>query len=189
MPINEKWMSDHAPAAVTGYNFQPVPGMPDGQSYRMSDSTYKTLQPSGILARYYVSGGKGYDVVLIASDNSVSFHDPRVCFTASGWNIIHQKQTTVHSQVHGDVPVTLVQMEGDGQKSAALYFYRSPSGYESVARKMRWDMLVGELLHGRNDQGVFYRFIPLSPDATEEETREFAGKYLDEANRASGGFF
>lgn len=187
-PISETWMAQHAPDTVAGFTFEPSYDDP-GCSYKMSDSTYKTLQPSGILARTYKSGNEEYDVVLISSDNSVSFHDPRVCFTASGWNITHEKHTKIHTQTHGDVPITLVQMQGDGQEKTALYFYRSPSGYESVARKMRWDMLLGELLHGRNDQGVFYRFIPMSTQTTDDELQKFASQYLDAAYTASGGFF
>jgi hypothetical protein len=188
-PIDETWMAQHAPDTVGAFHFEGDPSAPAGQSYKMSKSTYDTLQPSGILARYYVSGDKTFDVVLISSDNSVSFHDPRVCFTASGWNIINEQHTQLQTQAHGKVPITMVQMEGDGEKKSALYFYRGPSGYESVARKMRWDMLVGELVHGRNDQGVFYRFIPMTNNISQEETQQFAAKYLDEANRVSGGFF
>jgi hypothetical protein len=186
-PINEGWMAAHAPAKVGDFTFEPDPATPDC-SYKMGSTTYSTLQPSGILARLYKSGGKEYDVVLIASDNSVSFHDPRVCFTASGWNITHEKHVNIKT-AQGEIPVTYVNMQGEGQTKSALYFYRSPSGFESVARKMRWDMLIGELLHGRNDQGVFYRFIPMSNDITDQDLMTFASQYLDEAHRVSGGFF
>lgn len=191
-PVDETWMADHAPMAIGDYKFNPAESdadAPPGQSYRMGSSTYKTLQPSGICSRFYTNGDKKFDVVLIASDNSVSFHDPRVCFTASGWNITHQEQGKLHTQSHGDVPATLVEMQGDGEKRSALYLYRSPGGYESVARKMRWDMLMGELLHGRNDQGVFYRFIPMTHNISDEELQNFASAYLDEAKKVSGGFF
>ncbi len=191
-PITETWMAEHAPTTVAGYTFNPAnadPDAPAGCSYRMTKSTYDTLKPSGICARQYTGGNKTYDVVLIASDNSVSFHDPRVCFTATGWTISHERHIDIPTKAHGNVPVTLVQMDGDGKKSSALYFYRSPSGYESVARKMRWDMLLGELLHGRNDQGVFYRFIPMSDNITDDELKTFVAEYLDEANRVSEGFF
>ena len=87
------------------------------------------------------------------------------------------------------MPVTVVQMKGDGENKSALYFYKSPSGFESVARKMRWNMLLGELMHGRNDQGVFYRFIPMSSNISDAELQKFASTYLDEANKTSKGFF
>jgi hypothetical protein len=187
-PIDEHWMAQHAPDSVGDYVFVPKEGL-DGASDRMSDITYSTLQPSGILDRHYVSGSKQFDVVLIASDNSVSFHDPRVCFTAQGWNISHESRETVHTAT-GDIPVTYVKMRSDGgDLNSAMYFYRSPSGFESVARKMRWDMLLGELLHGRNDQGVFYRFIPLTNNITDQDLVQFAGQYLDAAHKTSGGFF
>lgn len=187
-PVNEDWMAQNAPETVSGYGYQPSAEDP-GCSYKMGDVTYSTLQPSGILARLYKSGDKVYDVVLIASDNSVSFHDPRVCFTASGWDITGQKQAKLETQTRGEIPVTVVQMKGDGENKSALYFYKSPSGFESVARKMRWNMLLGELMHGRNDQGVFYRFIPMSSNISDAELQKFAATYLDEANKTSKGFF
>jgi hypothetical protein len=191
MPIDETWMVARSPSAIGPYTFTGPSEVdaPEGQSYRMSKSTYDTLKPSGIVSRHYASGFKKYDVVLIASDNSVSFHDPRVCFTASGYTITDQKQITIPTKSHGEVPMTLVRMEGRGEKCSALYFYRGPNGFQAVARKMRWDMLVGQMVKGRNDQGVFYRFIPVTPNITDDELKQFAASYLDEANRVSGGFF
>jgi len=186
-PIDESWMAAHAPATVGAYTFQPSSETPDC-SYKMGKVTYDTLQPSGILARTYQSGGKIFDVVLIASDNSVSFHDPRVCFTASGFNISSEKHLTVPADGK-QIPVTFVKMQSGTDQKSALYFYRSPRKFQSVARMMRLDMLIGELLHGRNDQGVFYRFIPMSKDITDEELLQFTSNYLNEAHRVSGGFF
>ena len=186
--INENWMAQRAPAAVGPYHFVSNPDTP-GQSYRMGKSTYDTLQPSGIIAREYRSGDKLFDVVLIASDSGESFHDPRVCFTASGWNISHERHVLVPTQADGKVPMTFVKMTGDKQTKSALYFYRGPYGYEAVARKMRFEMLVGQLIHIRNDQGVFYRFIPMSDGISDEDLTQFASQYLDEAHRVSGGFF
>jgi len=186
-PIDENWMAAHAPDTVGDYKFQPDPNAPIC-SYKMGKVTYDTLQPSGILARTYTSGSKIYDVVLIASDNSVSFHDPRVCFTASGYNITDQKQMQLQSGTE-KIPVTFVSMQNGSTKESALYFYRSPRGFQSVARNMRMDMLIGELLHGRNDQGVFYRFIPMSKDISDQELLQFAGQYLDAAHKTSQGFF
>lgn len=186
--IDENWMAERAPAVVAGYQYLSNPETP-GQTYRMGKSTYETLQPSGIIAREYQSGNKVFDVVLIASDSGESFHDPRVCFTASGWNITKEKHVTVPTQADGNVPMTFVNMKGGNQTKSALYFYRGPNGYESVARKMRFEMLLGQLIHIRNDQGVFYRFIPMSDGISDEELLQFASNYLDEAHKVSGGFF
>lgn len=190
-PINEDWMAERTPNAVGQFRFQPDPtGVEKNQSYRMGKSTYDTLQPSGIVAKRYDSGGKIYDVVVIASDSSKSFHDPRVCFTASGWTIVDQQQAQIHTKSRGDVPMTFVKMTGSGTDGkSAMYCYRGPNGFVSVARKMRWDMLVGQLMHARNDQGVFYRFIPMSNNISDQDLQQFAAAYLDEANKASGGFF
>lgn len=186
-PINETWMAQHAPPIVDGYTYEPSATDP-GCSYKMEQSTYDTLQPTGILARVYKSGDKVYDVVLIASDNPVSFHDPRVCFTASGFHINAEHRAKLDTQTRGQVPATLVEMNGDGEKKSALYFYKDPSGFLAVARKMKWDMLLGVLMD-RSDQGLFYRFIPMSDDITDQDMEAFASKYLDAANKSSGGFF
>lgn len=186
--VNEAYMAARAPESVGPYRFISSPDVP-GQSYRMGQSTYDTLQPSGIIAREYQSGNKIYDVVLIASDSGQSFHDPQVCFTASGWNITEGRQVKVPTQSHGEIPMTFVKMKGNEGEKSALYFYRGPYGYESVARKMRLEMVAGQLIHIRNDQGVFYRFIPMSEGISDKELLDFASKYVDEANRVSGGFF
>ncbi|MEA2554368.1 MAG: hypothetical protein QOJ65_2544 [Fimbriimonadaceae bacterium] len=188
-PLTELALCKIAPDSVGEYGFYEDPTNP-GQSYKMGKVTYETLDPSGIVARIYSSGNKRFDVVLIASDSSKSFHDPRVCFTASGWNIAQEKHTMVPTETRGKVPMTIVKMKGaNGEERSALYCYKGPSGFESVARNMRWDMLVGQLLHGRNDQGIFYRFIPMSDNVSEDELLKFSSNYLDQANRASKGFF
>jgi hypothetical protein len=186
--IDEHWMAQRAPVAVGDYKYQPGTDNPD-ESYHMGKSTYDTLEPSGIVAREYASGNKMFDVVLISSDSGESFHDPRVCFTASGWNITHEQKAMVPTQTHGAIPMTFVKMQGDRETKSALYFYRGPRGYEAVARKMRFEMLVSQIIHVRNDQGVFYRFIPMSDGISDKELLDFASKYVDEANRVSGGFF
>lgn len=189
LAVDETWMAQKAPFSVGGFRFQPSTDVP-GQSYKMGKSTYDTLEPSGILARIYQDGDKTYDVVLIASDSSKSFHDPRVCFTAQGWKINKQHQASIETKSHGIVPMTFVDMaNADGVRKSALYFYKGPNGFESVARKMRMEMLVGQLLHARNEQGLFYRFIPMSDNISDQELERFAARYLDEANRTSGGFF
>lgn len=189
-PVDEPWMAARMPDAVDGMEFQPDPSAPPGQSYKMGKSTYDTLEPSGITARIYAGDSKAFDVVLIASDNSKSFHDPRVCFTASGYNIVKQRQVPLHTKTRGDVPMTFVKMNGAGDmQKSALYGYRGPNGFVSVARKMRWDMMLGQLLHARNEQGVFYRFIPMSGDISDQELQQFAADFLDQANQKSEGFF
>src|SRR5512141_2993539 len=105
MPVTEDWMAQQCPPRVGEYTFQPGDDAP-GQSYKMGKSTYDTLQPSGIVARLYQSGGQTYDVVLIASDSSKSFHDPRVCFTAQGWKIDKERHIAVPTKAHGNVPMT-----------------------------------------------------------------------------------
>ena len=186
--IDEKWMEEKAPLQVSGYTFQPGYENP-AQSYKMGKVTYDTLQPAGIVSRIYTRGNERYDVVLIASDNSRSFHDPRVCFTATGWNITKQTQSTIKTKTRGDVPVTFVKMNNNGRESSALYFFRGPKGFEAQARNMRLSMFVSQVTKIKNEQGVFYRIIPDSPWITDEQLLAFAGEYLDAAEASSNGFF
>ncbi len=187
--VDENRMETLAPASVQQCVY--LPGDEDpGQSYKMGKETYDTLDPSGIVARLYNVGGKTYDVVVIASDSSKSFHDPRVCFTASGWSITKESEVQLKTKTRGIVPMTFVKMSGAGMmERSAIYGYRSPNGFVAQARAMRWEMFIGQVLKARNDMGVFYRFIPQSGDISDQELTDFAASYLDEANQASKGFF
>lgn len=188
--VSENWMEEKAPLSVGKYEMQRSESDP-GQSYEMGKVTYETLDPDGIVARIYTDGDKTYDVVLIASDSSKSFHDPRVCFTASGWQIVSQREALIKTKTRGDLPMTLVTMRGSGGTSerSAIYGFKGPSGFISEARKMRWDMFVTQLKRVQNEDGVFYRFIPMSDDTSDEDLLQFAADYLDEAKRVSSGFF
>ena len=126
------------------------------QSYRMNDITYKMLAPFGIVARQYTTrDGKVFDVVLIASESRASFHDPRICFSGSGWTIADQRTAEVQTRTRGTVPVMIVTME-NGQKrdQMAAFFYRGPSGFQASTRGLKWDMFVKRLFNNPDVEGV-----------------------------------
>lgn len=187
-PKTEAWMEERAPDVVMNMGYAPSAENPE-QSYRMDESTYKTLTPFGIVARSYSGKAGEYDAVLIASRSRSSFHDPRVCFTAQRWKILEEKPITIETKTRGIVPATLVIMEGPRTRQIAAYFYRGPTGFKGSTVQLKFDMFWQRLL-GRSDvDGVFYRFIPGNTDCTEEELKQFIAEYLEEAKKSSGGYF
>ncbi len=73
----------------------------------------------------------------------------------------------------------------------AMYFYRL-GGQEFIGRNrdVKVEMFKHKFLSGGYDrEGAFYRIIPEFKNPTEAQLKAFAGKFLDEANRASGGYY
>src|SRR5262249_34459561 len=138
---DEKWMEARAPEKIGDAPFFKSSQNP-AQSYRMNDITYKMLAPYGIVARQYTTkDGKVFDVVLIASESRASFHDPRICFSGSGWTISDQHTVDVPTKTRGVVPVMIVSMEnGEKRNQLAAFFYRGPSGFQASTRGLKWDM-------------------------------------------------
>ncbi len=109
----ESWMIKVAPKELPGYTMVPSrdPKNPE-VTYTSDPIVYQTLVPYGIVAREFreKGGPKHFDVNVIASSTKDSFHDPRVCFTAQGWNLDKQSEAIVKTSTRGDVPVTLAEM-------------------------------------------------------------------------------
>lgn len=187
-PKTETWMEERAPDVVSNMGYAPSAANPE-QSYRMDDSTYKTLTPYGIVARSYAGKEGEYDAVLIASRNRASFHDPRVCFTAQQWKILEERPISIKTRTRGTVPATLVVMEGPRTRQIAAYFYRGPTGFKGTTLELKFDMFMQRLLGKSNIDGVFYRFIPGNTDCTEDQLKSFISEYLEEAKKTSGGYF
>ena len=186
----EKWMEEQAPAKVGDMTYMKSDTNP-AQSYRMDEVTYRVLAPFGIVARVYTgNSGEGYDVVVIASESRASFHDPRVCFSASGWTISEQHQTEVQTKTRGIVPITVVRMDGRNIKSQlAAFFYRGPSGFNASTVSVKLDMFWKRLFGGKDVEGVFYRIIPQNEHITEDQMKKFIGEYLEASKASSDGYF
>jgi hypothetical protein len=185
----EQWMEERAPDQVMGMGFLPSRDNPE-QSYEMNEQTYEMLAPFGIVTRVYTNqAGKGYDVVLIASESRASFHDPRICFSGQGWTLSEQRTIQVETRTRGTVPVTLTRMEGPAKNQLAAFLYRGPSGFHATTIAMKWDMFVQRLWNRPDVEGVFYRFIPNQSDTTVEELSAFIAEYLEAAKESSDGYF
>lgn len=188
--VDETWMEKNSLSSLGDFQMIKVTDESPMCSYKMDESTYTTLEASGIVARVFQKGSEAYDVVLISSDNSKSFHDPRVCFNAQGWQLKSQKESTLQTQTRGTIPVTVVKTQNTttGKEQTALFFYRSPDGFVAAPKAMRMQMFWDKVTTLKNEPGVFYRFMPVT-DVTDEQLFKFAADYLDESGKLSNNFF
>lgn len=158
-------------------------------SYKMDQATYDILRPWGIVARIFSDGPESYDMTVIASRSKESFHDPQICFKAQGWNLTNQRLDYVNTKSKGQLPITMVDMEKDGYKTVAAYFFRTNTGYIGNIKDVKLSMLKYKLTHMmKDDEGAFIRVIPRSTK-NEEKLKEFIGNWIDEANRTSKGYY
>jgi len=186
--LDESGMQRLAPQSVPGYRM--IPG-PEGlaYTYRMPQSTYDALKPFGIVARQFTNGNQTFDVVLVTSDSHESFHDPKICFSAQGWNFKSLSDDTVAVPGRGTIPMTVADMTGDHQEALAAYFYRGPAGFVSNPKVLQLDMFK-EVLFGRKSiDSTFYRFMPSSANVSLDQLKSFIAAYMVSAERQSGGFY
>jgi len=185
----EKELIALAPERVGEYGF--VRSYTDPTvSYRMDESTYKVLDPFGIVARRYSKGSRVYDMVLVASTSKDSFHDPRVCFTAQGWTLEQFDPDTVETKTRGTVPVTIITMSGPGGRNKlAAFWYRGPGQFYGNTQRLKMGMFLEQFRGGKDIDGVFYRVIPDYDGATKDALKTFIANYLDAAKATSNGYF
>ncbi len=188
----ETWIAKQLPEKVGP--FQMVPNAErefEYCTYRMNESTYKTLQPWGIVARVFTKGDESYDVVVIGSNAKESFHDPKVCFGAQGWVLGPERVEYIDTKSRGQVPVSVVEMTNQGKKTLAVYFYKTVSaGFTASSQTLRWDMLKHKLVNmGKDDEGAFLRIIPTHDNPDLGKLKQFIGDWLDEANTTSNGYY
>jgi hypothetical protein len=185
---SESWMEQRMPDTVGNFRYRRSADNPE-QSYRMDQTTYDVLKPFGIVCRVYEFAGRAYDVVVIASRDKDSFHDPRVCFTAGGFAIRLEQRGMIKTKTRGLVPVTIAHLSSDRGQQSSVFFYRGPGGFTATTMGLKWDMFKEQFGGGDNIDGVFYRIIPLNRGTTDEELARFVGQFLDEAKVTSDGYF
>lgn len=188
----ESWMETVAPQTVGKYTFVPNPDMTAADrlcTFKSPQFVYDTLVPTvGILARDYEYQGERFEVYLIASRDKASFHDPHVCFTAQGFNILQEDQVTITTKSRGAIPATLAHMNGPSGPMIALYFYKGPHGFVGSTTKLKIQMLVDQWLGRPLEDAVFYRFIPLGSQ-DEDKLIQFIDMYMESADQSSKGYF
>ncbi len=189
---DEKWMKQVAPVQFDSFRFEPHisnDAVDDLESYHSSKMVYDTLQPTvGILARVYDSGTQRYDVTLIASRDRASFHDPRVCFTAQGYEIVDEQSINIPTKTRGIIPVTLAKMKSDQGTSLAIFFYRGPAGFYGTTMSLKWSLWFDQLAGKAFTDAVFYRFVALG-DGDQDRLISFVGNYMDAAGKSSRNYF
>lgn len=179
--LDESWVEQHTPDTVAGMSFVRSQANPE-QSYRMSDETYKMLNPFGIVSRIYIGDTQRYDAVVIAGDNADCFHDQRACFNAQGWTVIKDGVVDLDVRGVGNVPVNLVEVQGPNGPTYAIFAFRGPSGELTNSFDKLWnDFFSAELKTGRIQQGEFFRFIALDESADVEKLKDFAAEFMAEA--------
>jgi hypothetical protein len=183
---DEKWLEGISPKEVPGYQMAVLKDGPE-ITYRMTQETYETLVPYGIVARVFGNGYENYDTVVIMSAKKDSFHDPRVCFTSQGWNLDQQEVIQVDSKAYGKVPITLATMIRGSEKSFAAFFYKGPNGFVAKNTELKWQMFMHQLTKFEDTEGVFYRFIPLHPGSTKQQLEKFIDTFLTESQKSSKG--
>ncbi len=176
---SEEWVNQQVPTKVGDYGII--------NDYKMDKLVYDTLEPFGIVCKHYGNGLKQFDAVIIASANSKSFHDPRICFTSQGLELADDRQITIPTKTHGNVPATLVRIKDSksGAESLAVYFYKGPGGMYPAPKNLMKNLFFTSLKQVKSQEGVFYRFMTLFPAPTEEELTKFIGEYLDAAKVSS----
>lgn len=179
----ETWMEQKLPRQFDDYVFQGSTN-PE-QSYKMDPLTYSVLSPYGIVCRVFSNGNEQYDTVVIHSDNSDSFHDPRVCFQSQGSDLLDQRTRTIETKSRGKIPVMFIKTSYNGSPRLAAYTYNGPGGFTAESLKLIFDMFRGELTSGTVQAGTFYRFIALNPNTTEEDLTKYIGQFLDASYETS----
>ncbi len=188
-PKTEKWLEQNAPQTVAGFAYQQSSDNPQ-QSYRMDQLTYDTLTPYGIVARVFSKGSEAYDTVLIAGANGKTFHNPKVCFTGSGFQVQDGHTVLVPTRTQGMVPMSVARLNGKpGEESITAFCYRTPLGFRASTVEIRRDLILSKLLQKPDLHGVFYRFIPRSGVVNEKDLLKFAGEFIDAAHESSKGYF
>lgn len=183
---DEPWLEKISPRKVGNFTFQIQSAGPD-VTYKMDGPTYETLQPYGIVARVFDNGYERYDTVVIMSSKKDSFHDPRICFTAQQWLIEDEQTIPVETKKHGTIQVTYARMIRGNQRNHATFFYRGPEGFVPTAADIKKQMFWHQFFNFRDAEGVFYRVIPLHPDATKEQLTRFIDEFLTACDESSKG--
>ena len=177
----QEWLTAQMPKQISDFNYR--------DSYKMSDEVWQTLEPFGIVSNIYSNGNETFDATIISSNQQKSFHDPRVCFTSQGMEILNESTETVSTRSHGDIPLTVVQVRKGGGDILAAYTYQGP-GQKMISSPNRLmnQMFLKALTTMRPQEGVFYRFISQDAGTTKESLKEFIVKFFDAADKSSNGY-
>jgi len=168
------------PESVGTYHMKPDADRSDAhQSYHMDETTYRALQPYGIVSRVLDNGKRSYDVVEIAGDQPDTFHNPLVCFASQDYKVLDNKKIILKTKTRGDIPCILAQAEKGGRNQFALYFYEGPTKFVPENTDLFWDLFLTQVKTAKPHSATFFRFLTLDDTTTSEDLETFAASYLD----------
>lgn len=173
---NEAWLRKQVPRNFNGYSVS--------QPYKMDPETYKILDPYGIISRIMTNGNKSFDAVFIASDSSLSFHDPMECFSGQYNEILSKVTVQAPTKSFGNVPVTLMLLKNTNlnEDMYAAYCYMTPEGIVPSPDQIHFIMFKHEILTATPQQGAFYRVINQvggEDNQSKDATIQFLADYID----------
>lgn len=185
----EAWLETLVPQSIDGFVVSQV--------YKMDPGTYSVLKPYGIVSRFMSNGTLNYDSVFLASDNSESFHDPRVCFNTQYNDILSQETDVCHTKTLGNVPTTVLLLKDLKTQTLnlACYAFKGPGGYFAEQDSQHFNLFKYELMTAQPQEGAFYRIIDLNgtssnPTANDKKNMlQFLADYLDAIHTQSKGRF
>lgn len=182
----EPWLETQVPTDFDGFRIQNV--------YKMDPETYSILKPYGIVSRFMTNGAQVYDSVFIASDNSESFHDPRICFNGQFNEILGQQSGVAPTKTLGNVPVTILILKNlrTGLINLSAYCFKGPGGFFADQDSQHFDLFKHELMTAKPQEGAFYRIISETPGQTRQDHQmllQFTADYLDAIHQQSKGRF
>jgi Protein of unknown function (DUF3485) len=185
----ENWMEIHSVSKFDQYHMVSGNSPDPLVSYKADKGTYDALEAYGIVARVFSNDRLSFEVLLIASQAKASFHDPRVCFTAQGWQFTEEKAVETPTKHRGMVPVTIARIRSDEGNRWAAFCYRGPDGFASSTNQLKYQMFKYSLLQSTSSDGIFYRFIAQDDRITRQQLQGFISEYLDASTTVGNGYF
>lgn len=168
------------PDSLGAYHMRPdATGSDPHQSYHMDETTYRALQPYGIVCRVLDNGKTAYDVVVIAGDQPDTFHNPLVCFASQDYKVLESQQIMLKTKSRGEVPCMLAQAQKGDRTQYALYTYEGPTKMAPENTDLFKDMFFTQVFTAVPHSATFFRFLTLDSATTKEDLETFAANYLD----------
>lgn len=168
------------PDSLGTYHMKPDPAQSDPhQSYHMDETTYRALQPYGIVCRIMDNGKRAFDVVVISGDQPDTFHNPLICFAAQDYKVLGSEEITLKTKSRGDVKCMLAQAQKGDRSQYALYTYEGPTKMALENTDLFRDLFLTQIRTAKPHAATFFRFLTLDNNSTKEDLETFAANYLD----------
>lgn len=169
-----EWMESMVPREIADFTHHGDP--------EMSKLVLDELQPFGIVGRQFTGkDGRTYEFTVIAGNRKSCFHNPIVCFTNQGWNLIDPGTRSVSIPTLGDpiLATTYSMRREEGTSGSALYFYHGPFGYRHESIYLPFDMTMAKIMFKKMIDGQFYRILVFPAGESLEADVQAMSKFAD----------